>query len=101
MASTHTLEELLAPQKAPQLTRSQCRAAAWTLLAAGMLTAAAACSLAWQLLAEPAVPSDSQAWGYLSPGLYYSLVVPCSVPVALVLITSNWLSLKLFKFSAC
>ena len=57
--------------------------------------------LAWQLLAEPIVEPDGLPWGYLSTGLYYSLVVPCSVPVALVLIIWNWLSLKLFNFSAC
>lgn len=99
MASTHTLEELLNPHARPQHRSSHPARLGCLCLAAGLLVAAAACALLYQICMGADVPPDAQAWGHLSPALVYSLMLPCSAPVALVLVFWNWLSLKLFKFS--
>ena len=99
VASTHTLEELLNPPMQPQRCSSHAAVLGCLLLAAGFLVAAAACAVLYQICAGADVPSDVQAWGHMPPALVYLLMLPCSAPVALVLVFWNWLSLKLFKFS--
>ena len=98
VASTHSLEELLLPGAEPAQPCSRPIATGCLLLSAGALTAAgAACLLHW--LVTGVTPSDMVAWGYMSPMVFHGLLLPCWVPLGLALVTWNWLSLKLFKFS--
>ena len=101
VASTHTLEELLSPEPEHMRACTRPGLAGCALLAASILTAAGACGLGCQLLAQPGQPVVGSAWGHLPTGLYYCLLVACSLPAALALVTWNWLSLKLFRFAAC
>ena len=56
-------------------------------------------ALASEQLQSVSLTPETSLPDHLSLRLYYSLLLPCTVPLGLAAVVWNWLSFKLFKHS--
>lgn len=101
VASTHTLQDLLEAEHPPGGGRPP----SWRLLVYGVaLIAAGAGSMLLcvaAILVLPMLPPVSNTYARaVQVDRYYQLLVPLTVPVTILAVFINWMSMKLFKHNS-